>query len=75
MCALTTSMTLPSKRVQRLLLAYGWVAFGIAGITEYLGWWDMPFLHAKIANSIPIIFLISVYANFSTDKDRAEGTE
>lgn len=65
----------PSKRITRLALAYGWVIFGVAGITEYLGWWDMPFLQQKIANSIPILFAISVYANYSTDKDRAEGHE
>lgn len=49
-----------SKGQARLnvILAWSWFFFGIYGLVDYL------WLHQGIAQSIPVIFAISVYANF-----------
>jgi hypothetical protein len=58
-------------------LAYFWLGFGIAGLLEYAGY---LFKHPDqilssvhpIANSIPVLFFISVYANYASHKAAAE---
>lgn len=72
-------MKRPSPRTNRLILAWGWFIFGVGGLIQF-GWLLItdPALLEKtlktpLAASIPILFAASIYANFTTDLDRAEG--
>ena len=74
-------MRKPSPRVSRLILAWSWFAFGVLGLIQYAyliattpGMWQKV-LTTPIAASIPVLFAASIYANFTTDLDRAEGKE
>jgi len=69
----------PSPYTKRLILAWGWAAFGIIGLLQFGYWlivtpgaWEKT-ISTPIAASIPILFAASIYANFTTDLDRAEG--
>ena len=50
------------QRHLNLVLAWAWFAFGIIGLVDYVHWVDLP--GQTLANSIPVLFAISVYANF-----------
>lgn len=67
-------MRLPSRgsaerrRLYAQLRRGFWVAFGLVGLLDLkLGW------GLGIARSIPILFLISVYANYAGDSATAQG--
>lgn len=50
--------TSDGRKKLHLTLAWAWFAFGAYGLIDYL------WIKLGIANSIPILFAISVYANF-----------
>lgn len=54
------SLKFTRKRVVKwnIILAWMWFAFGLLGLADYI--WGTHYL----ANSIPVLFFISVYANF-----------
>jgi hypothetical protein len=59
-----------------IALAWSWFFVGIYGLLEYLSWIPHnPLLADKIANSIPILFAISVYANFVGHLSTAEASK
>lgn len=72
-------MKRPSPSTNRLILAWSWATFGVAGLLQYAyiiattpGMLEKV-LGTPFAASIPILFAASIYANFTTDLDRAEG--
>lgn len=69
------------KRRKYLISGYCWATFGVFGLAQYAWWmvttpgaWEKT-ISTPIAASIPILFVISVYANYSTDMDRASSEE
>ena len=46
-----------------IVLAWLWFSFAMYGLSEYIDLVSGPF-KSKIADSIPVLFFISVYANF-----------
>lgn len=50
------------QQILNLTLAWLWFAFGMIGLADFVGWIDVP--GEKLAKSIPVLFAISVYANF-----------
>lgn len=49
------------KELAHRIWAWTWFAFGIFGLVDYAS--DIP--GWKVADSIPVLFFISVYANFT----------
>jgi hypothetical protein len=49
-----------AQRRVNLILAWSWFFFGIFGLVDFLVWPGLG-----IAKSIPVLFFISVYANFT----------
>lgn len=59
-----------------LILAWCWFLFAVYGLSEYIGLIPHnPFLGDKIAQSIPVLFFISVYANFVGHLSTAEAAK
>lgn len=72
-------MKRPSPSTNRLIFAWTWAVFGVIGLVQYgyiiattPGMLEKV-LKTPIAASIPVLFAASIYANFTTDLDRAEG--
>lgn len=54
--------TARGQHVLNLILAWLWFLFGVIGLLDFIQIIDVP--GEKLANSIPVLFAISVYANF-----------
>lgn len=75
-----------TKRARRAVkrnkvLAWCWFAFGVLGLLQFV-WWVLTepgalekTLTTPIAASIPVLFAISVYANFVGHLSAAESAE
>jgi hypothetical protein len=50
----------PAQHRVNLVLAWAWLTFGIWGLVNYATGWS-----PNLADSIPVLFIISVYANFT----------
>ncbi len=57
-------MTAEGQRRVHVFAAWSWFAFGIYGLVEYVLQLTVGLEVFDVANSIPVLFTISVYANF-----------
>lgn len=68
--------TTTGARWSHVLVAWVWLAFGVYGVLELA---DViphnPVLKDKVANSIAVLFFVSVYANFGTHLGVARGAK
>jgi hypothetical protein len=53
-----------AQRQAHVIAAWAWFAFGVYGLIEYLVEAVTDVELFAVANSIPVLFAISVYANF-----------
>ncbi len=61
------------QRQVHVIAAWAWFAFGVYGLIEYT---VQTLFHVEVfdvANSIPVLFFISVYANFVGHLASAQG--
>ncbi len=62
-----------SQHQAHVIAAWAWFAFGIYGLIEYILEHTHIVKLLSLANSIPVLFAISVYANFVGHLASAQG--
>jgi hypothetical protein len=63
------------RRRAHHIAAWAWFAFGIYGLIEYVIEKTTGVKIFSVANSIPVLFAISVYANFVGHLASAQGAQ
>lgn len=61
--------SLEAQHRTHLIWAWSWFSFGLLGLADYL--WGTEY----VANSIPVLFFISVYANFTGHLSTAQAAK